>query len=540
MAATFPRLPTPRELIEYLDRFVVAQDRAKRDLAVAIYNHYLAKTKRGDSRFEDFGKQHMLMLGPTGTGKTYLVRTAARCLDVPVSFASATSLVETGYVGDPVDSVVKNLLATTRGDVHRAEHGIVFLDEIDKIRRAEGGPRDISGEGVQNGLLTLLDGREVEVASGNKTVRVDAAKLLFICTGAFSGLEEIVRRRIESGGAIGFDHKNDAEATLTTSEVLARAELDDLRSYGFIPEFIGRFTTLTCLSQLGREDLVRILESSEASILRKQEALFALHGIALRFTPEALAAIADQALDLGTGARGLERAVLRCLDPVDWRLPDLASDGIIEIEITDTVVTDGAEPDMRRRATEAESPPESSVLRDRALAPAQPRGGPADTPAIPAEAESIAARVSRSSSPGFSIGTTPPGRPASGGGNSSKTIATRPAACSSSPKSSRGARQRSASSSSRSSTRTRTTSSPICTTWTTCGASGRSHGRPSSSKASRTRADGCCPHGPGARHGVACYGGPLAAPTTAWMHSWNRTRIEHLSRTTPPAGSLRS
>ncbi|MBL8765836.1 MAG: AAA family ATPase, partial [Planctomycetes bacterium] len=207
-----PRLlPTPREMIEHLNRYVFGQERAKRDLAVAVYNHYLALAERElDGKASDFGKQHVLLLGATGSGKTYLVKTLARFLNVPLSFASATSLVETGYVGTPVDTIVKNLLTSTNYDARAAQRGIVFVDEIDKIRRSFGSSRDVSGEGVQNGLLTLLDGCSVTVKGrGNEEHSVDTSQILFICSGAFVELDTIVRERLGSA-EIGFKRSKKA------------------------------------------------------------------------------------------------------------------------------------------------------------------------------------------------------------------------------------------------------------------------------------------------------------------------------------------
>lgn len=364
-------LPTPREMIDHLNRYVFGQERAKRDLAVAVYNHYLALAERDlDGKASDFGKQHVLLLGATGSGKTYLVKTLARFLNVPLSFASATSLVETGYVGTPVDTIVKNLLTSTNYDARAAQRGIVFVDEIDKIRRSFGSSRDVSGEGVQNGLLTLLDGCSVTVKGrGNEEHSVDTSQILFICSGAFVELDSIMRERIGSA-EIGFKRsKKSAERERATVQDGASIELADLVKFGFIPEFVGRFATITALRALERDDLVNILKTAEESILLKQQRMFALHGIKLEFTPDALLAIADEALRLGTGARGLTRTVLRVLDSVDYRMHELAQDGVTTIEIGREAVAKGQEPTLRKEPVEPGTAPLARIeeLRKRAL-----------------------------------------------------------------------------------------------------------------------------------------------------------------------------
>jgi ATP-dependent Clp protease ATP-binding subunit ClpX len=363
-------LPTPREMIEHLNRYVFGQERAKRDLAVAVYNHYLALAERElDGKATDFGKQHVLLLGATGSGKTYLVKTLARFLNVPLSFASATSLVETGYVGTPVDTIVKNLLTSTNYDARAAQRGIVFVDEIDKIRRSFGSSRDVSGEGVQNGLLTLLDGCSVTVKGrGNEEHSVDTSQILFICSGAFVELDAIVRERLGSA-EIGFKRSKKSTERVGIQDG-ATVELPDLVKFGFIPEFVGRFATITALRALERDDLVNILKSTEESILLKQQRMFALHGITLEFTPDALTAIADEALKLGTGARGLTRTVLRVLDPVDYRMHELALEGVTTIEIGRDAVVKGSEPVLRKDPPVAGTTPVARVeeLRKRALA----------------------------------------------------------------------------------------------------------------------------------------------------------------------------
>ncbi|HUF63905.1 MAG TPA: AAA family ATPase [Verrucomicrobiales bacterium] len=343
------RLPDPAEIVRRLDRFVIGQSQTKRELAVAVYNHYLAVAAR-----RDFGKQHILLLGPSGSGKTFLVRCLADLLGVPVGFSSATSLVETGYVGDPVDSVVRRVLAHCDGDVRRAECGIVFLDEIDKIRRCNGGIRDVSGEGVQNGLLTLLDGRTVHPREHDHRNHdpIDTGRMLFICTGAFVELAEIVRRRLGTAQrTAGFRHDISSGADSSKSsdyEALSQVETRDLVQFGFIPELIGRFGTISALHELSEEDLVKILRQGEESALRQQSGLFALHGIKLTFEDPALVALAREAGKLGTGARALNRLVKRVLDTVSHRLAALADDGVTRINITREAVEGTADPTFVR------------------------------------------------------------------------------------------------------------------------------------------------------------------------------------------------
>lgn len=343
-------LPTPTEMITYLDRFVRGQVRAKKDLAVAVYNHYLSQAYR-DREGADLGRHHLLLIGPTGVGKTHLVKTLADFLGVPVGFSSATSLVETGYKGSSVETVVKSLLDRAGGDPRKAERGIVFIDEIDKIRRGETGGRDVSGEGVQNALLTLLDGRGSAGEESSRHPEVDTARLLFICTGAFVGLDEIVKNRTGDGGGrtMGFHARPQEQVTEMPDqpvyEALCEAQTADLVRFGMIPEFTGRFATVSVLHELSRKDLRSIVsEETERSPLALQEKLAAVHGIRLVFTAEALEAIAAEAEALGTGARGLHRLIGKALDPVDHRWPELANEGVKRVIVGADTVLNGVEP----------------------------------------------------------------------------------------------------------------------------------------------------------------------------------------------------
>ena len=345
-------LPTPTQIISWLDRFVCGQGRAKRDIAVAVYNHYFGQAVR-DQGGKDLGRQHLLLLGPTGSGKTYLVRVVAQMLGVPVCFVSANSLVEVGYRGQSVDGIIRSLLDRARGNPRLAEKGIVFLDEVDKIRRQEtGGQRDVSGEGVQNALLTLLDGRIADSVDSSKHTPVDTSRILFVCTGAFNGLREIVDARLgQSENRIGY-HARPEEMMEDLPdrpiyESLCQAQTGDLVEFGMIPEFIGRFATITVLHELSHSDMRSILsDSTEASPLGLQVEMAKLHGIELAVTEDALDALADEAIALGTGARGLHRLIGRALDGVDHRWPDLADEGICRVEIHRDCVMAGAMPNL--------------------------------------------------------------------------------------------------------------------------------------------------------------------------------------------------
>lgn len=331
-------LPTPAEMIAHLDHFVLEQNRAKQDISVAVYNHYLSQAYR-DKYGTDLGRHHILLMGPTGVGKTYLVKRLSEYLDVPIAFTSATGLVEMGYKGNSVESIVRSLLDRAGGDPRKAEKGIIFIDEIDKIKRGETGGRDVSGEGVQNALLTILDGRQSKGMEGMSHAAVDTSRLLFICAGAFVGLREIVDTRLGTGRSpFGFAARSNEDLESISDRpiftTLCQTETSDLVEFGMIPELIGRFATLSVLHDLGEKDLRKIVEGQlEQSSLSKQQQLALIHGIELILTDDALDAIAAEAASLGTGARGLHRLIGRAVDAVDYRWHELAEDGICKVII---------------------------------------------------------------------------------------------------------------------------------------------------------------------------------------------------------------
>ena len=350
------KLPTPLEMVGFLDRSVKGQRRAKLKLATAAYNHFISQANRDFTKRKRASKQHILLLGPTGSGKTYMVDLLGQYLQVPVSHACAAALVESGYRGRPVDDIIKSLLDQAKGNVQLAEKGIVFIDEIDKIRCEDSGGRDVSGEGVQNALLTLLEGRICDSVDGKAIPAIDTSRILFICAGAFSKLPGIIHKRLGlDRKSIGFDRERSSEVPLNKgfsedARLLSQVDTLDLIEYGMIPEFLGRFAHIAALDPLSIEDMLEIIQDPESnSELAKRQELAAIHGIDLQFSKSALRAIAEKAYQLGTGARALNRLIADSLVSVEHLWPNLADEGVTKVLVTQQCVLKNA-PAKRSRA----------------------------------------------------------------------------------------------------------------------------------------------------------------------------------------------
>lgn len=362
---TMKDVPPPHKIKARLDEYVIGQEHAKKVISVGVYNHYkrVLSVENGDDGVE-IAKSNMLMIGPTGSGKTYLVQTLAKLLNVPLAITDATSLTEAGYIGDDIESVVSKLLAAADNDVEKAEHGIIFIDEIDKIAKKKNtNQRDVSGEAVQQGMLKLLEGSDVEVPVGANSknamvplTTVNTSNILFICGGAFPDLAEVIRERLNKQASIGFQaelrDKYDKD-----KNILDKVTVEDLRKFGMVPEFLGRLPIIFTLQELDRDMLVQILKEPKNAILKQYKKLLAMDEVKLSFDDGALEAIADKALEKETGARALRAILEEYMLDIMYEIPK--DDSIGEVVITGEYINHTGGPRILLRGQE------SFLLEDR-------------------------------------------------------------------------------------------------------------------------------------------------------------------------------
>jgi ATP-dependent Clp protease ATP-binding subunit ClpX len=361
-------LPRPRDIYDVLNDYVVSQEEAKRTLAVAVYNHYKRVQMGQEDDEVELQKSNILLLGPTGCGKTLLAQTLARILNVPFAIADATALTEAGYVGEDVENILLKLIQAADFDIKKAETGIIYIDEVDKVARKADNPsitRDVSGEGVQQALLKILEGTVASVPpqGGRKHphqefLSIDTTNILFICGGAFAGLDKIIARRIGKN-AVGFGADIRSKHDIESSELLADVMPEDLLNFGLIPEFIGRLPVVSAVHQLRREDLVQILEEPKNALIKQYQRFFGYDGIELVFTEDAMWEIADRALERATGARGLRSIIEGALLDVMFELPSRRD--VTKCVITKECITQGIRPTLVTSAEAAGDEPDEPV-----------------------------------------------------------------------------------------------------------------------------------------------------------------------------------